>query len=158
MKRVRADRRRGPRACRAGFFLYELLFVIGLFAIVGLMMTRLFGATFRLGQTATAAQDHANTLDAVSSALRSDAWSATKFELTGDRSVTFREDGDRTIVWSINGETLTRKENDSPVRRWTIASGSTFAADGVALVFRLPAGGGEARFASQTQLLGRLAP
>jgi type II secretory pathway pseudopilin PulG len=142
-----------------GFWLLELLFVIGLLAIVALIATKLFGATIRLGHDTAETQNHAATLESLSTVLRSDMWGSTKFDLADEgRGVTIKLPGERTIAWSIADETLTRREKDGPPRRWAIAKETVFAADGPLLVLRLPAGGGEARFASEVQLIARLAP
>jgi Tfp pilus assembly protein FimT len=142
---------------RAGFFLYELLFVIGLMAVVGLLSMRLFVATFRLGQAAVEAQNHANTLDSISAVLRSDVWSTTKLDVSEGKTVKLQKGENRTIVWTVADDTLTRQENNSPPHHWTIVKGIAFASDGGILVLRLPDRGGEARFASEVQLIGRLA-
>jgi type II secretory pathway pseudopilin PulG len=144
---------------RAGFWLIELLFVLGLLGIVAILATKLFTATIRLGQDATQAQNHAATLDSISAVLRSDLWAAAKFEVAADGRRATIAGGKEEVTWSIDGETMTRLEKDSPTpRRWSIAKETTFDADGAMLVLRLPAGGGEARFVRQTQILARLWP
>jgi type II secretory pathway pseudopilin PulG len=151
--------RERSRRNRAGFWLLELLFVIGLLAIVALIATKLFGATIRLGHDTAEAQNHAATLESLITAIRSDMWGAAKFETADEgRTVTLNLPGERTIAWSIADETITRTEKDGPPRRWAIAKGTIFAADGSLLVLRLPADGGEARFASERELIARLAP
>jgi prepilin-type N-terminal cleavage/methylation domain-containing protein len=149
-------------ASKCAYTLVELLVVIGIFAAFALVATQLMHRTILVGHDAGYAQIAATTFDAAGRVLRQDAWAAKEMSAKSDRAITLTLADGSTIEWSVDeAGTFTRAAKGEPPRKWeTKAAGATLAADGVAVVVRLPqtktARGGELQFTSQLMLAGRM--
>lgn len=148
---------------RHGFFLIELLILLGILGLIALAGGHLFNTTIRLGHSAAEAANAAASFDAMLAALRSDAWSAGDISISADGTVaTLKPPGSAApIVWTVGGSTISRTDAGQ-TRSWPVAAGSTLGVDGPSLVLRMPATkhvlGGEARVTSQVLLLSRRSP
>lgn len=151
-------RRIGIRERRRGFWLIELLILLGMLGLIALAGGRLFSAAIRLGHDSAQAANSAASFDAMDSVLRHDVWSAREMTTGDDGSAVTLNSGEKKIVWTIRNETLTRDDGEG-MRSWPISAGSSFAIDGPSIILRLPATrtfrGGEVGWTSQAMLLAR---
>lgn len=147
---------------RRGFTIMELMTVIGVLALVSLAAGYLFSATVRLNHATGESRNAAAGFDACIEALRADAWSATKIELSGDKEATIATATGKPIVWTIDETGVSRRVEGAPTRRWTLGEGATFAVESVELLVRLPQTktqrSGVARLPSEVLLLKRETP
>ena len=151
-------RRVGLRERSRGFWLIELLILLGMLGLIALAGGRLFSTAIRLGHDSAQAANSAASFDAMDSVLRHDVWSAREIKTGADAAAVTLNSGEKKITWTIRNETLTRDDGEG-ARSWPISSGSSFAIDGPSIVLRLPATrnfrGGEVRWTSQVMLLAR---
>jgi type II secretory pathway pseudopilin PulG len=146
------------RRAALGFTISELLIAIGILGIFGLVATQLFYSSFRVSHATAAQQDAAGSFDSAVSVLRSDVWTAPEIAAPDARTAKLGK-----VTWTIKETTLTRDTGDGArPRTWPMPKGTSFAADGAALVLRVPAAagecGGDVRMVSESQLLSRLKP
>ena len=99
-----------PPPRRRGFWLLELMTVLVLLAEFALIATRLFAATLQLTRGAGEARNATASIDAGIAALRADVWAAGTISTTNPQAVALKLPGGRTVIWSINGDRLTRLE------------------------------------------------
>jgi len=146
---------------RRGFSLAELLLALGVLGLFGAAATQLFHTTFRVSHATAQQQDAAASFDAAVAAMRDDAWVASEIAAPDPATAKLGK-----VTWSVKDQTLTRDAGDDRSRTWPAPTGLTFAADGGALVLRVPAGsgggaggrerGGDVRMISEPNLLSRL--
>ena len=143
---------------RRGFWLVELLILLGMLGLIALAGGRLFSTAIRLGHDSAQAANAAASFDALDSVLRHDVWSAREMAAGDDGAAATLNSGEKKITWTIHNETLTRDDGQG-TRTWPISAGSAFTIDGPSIVLRLPATrtfrGGEVRWTSQAMLLAR---
>jgi type II secretory pathway pseudopilin PulG len=158
MRCLHRHRRHRHRAARA-FTISELLIAIGILAIVGLVATQVFFASFRVSRATAAQQDAAGSFDSAMSVLRSDVWTAAEIAAPDASTAKLGK-----VTWRINDLMLTRDAggDGAQSRTWPMPKGTSFVADGASLVLRVPAAtgerGGDVRMISESQLLSRLKP
>lgn len=101
--------------------LTELLMCLALYSIAGLMAIRLFDQSMHIIHAG--AQDPTLQLDQMARALRVDAWSAKRIDITGNAADITSADATR-IHWQWDKQQITRTETKpgavTPVsRQWT---------------------------------------
>ena len=144
------------RGAARAFTIAELLFAIGILGIFGLLATQVFYGSFRVSRATAQQQDAAGSFDSAVSVLRSDVWTAPEIAAPDPATVKLGK-----VTWTIKDDTLTRDAgDDSRPRTWPMPKGTSFAADGAALVLRVPAStgerGGDVRMVSEPLVLQRL--
>ncbi|CAN5466144.1 hypothetical protein BH09PLA1_BH09PLA1_16820 [soil metagenome] len=92
---------------RRAFTLWEMLTVIILLGTIGLILTRLFVATFRVIDSAPKAQDKIVRASAMLHQMRQDIWEASSVRVEGTNSL--RADN---VTWKIDHKLLVRTEGD----------------------------------------------
>jgi type II secretory pathway pseudopilin PulG len=160
---TRPQDRRQRQVRPRGFWLIELLVLLGMLGLIALAGGRLFETTMRLGRSSADAANAAASFDAMSSTLRRDAWSAAEMAVEGNGAVAKLKSGDAVVVWTIGQDgSIARDDGRGGPRAWSASAGSTFALDGPSLVLRLPETkafrAGEVRATSQVHLLTGRAP
>ena len=139
---------------RRGFTLIEMIAALILLGAFFMLAGRLFHATFKLSQSVTQAQDAVASFDSAVAVLRSDIHSARELKLADQKTLTL--DGQRPIVWTIDGATATRSEGDR-VRHWSVPPNATLKIDRPTVVLTIPQSkatpGGEIRMTNQVQLV-----
>lgn len=145
----------GPR--RRGFTLLELLFALGILAVVGLISVKLFRSTVLVSQGAETAAASMTRMDSALASIRRDAWGAESIQVGDAKSVTLQQPGGASVRWHAEhpGE-MVRDEAGKQTHWSALPGGITFAVDGAVLVVQLTGTpdhpGGETRMPSQVLL------
>jgi prepilin-type N-terminal cleavage/methylation domain-containing protein len=95
-----------------GFTLWEMLTVIILLGAIGLILSRLFHATFRVIDTAPRARDEIVRVEAMLTQMRDDVWRAREVRVESPANI-----GVDQTTWTIGDSVVTRSSGDE-VREW----------------------------------------
>jgi hypothetical protein len=95
-----------------GFTLWEMLTIIILLGAIGLVLSRLFHATFRVIDTAPRARDQVVRVEAMLTQMREDVWQAREVRV---ESATMLVAGQ--AAWTIGDGAVTRSSGDE-LREW----------------------------------------
>ncbi|HWP40751.1 MAG TPA: hypothetical protein VNL70_07485, partial [Tepidisphaeraceae bacterium] len=105
---------------RSAFTVTEMLFSLGILAVAGLLMARIFTGSIRAIEAAHADLDRAAAADRFAAALKTDVWNASSIQ-SPDPATLILTLGDGTgIRWSLADDgTVTRIADSAPGSRWS---------------------------------------
>jgi hypothetical protein len=153
------------RACRRrGIIMTEILMILFFLGAIALVAARLFTSEIRIIRQVEAQQDRTSHLQLVLAALRADVWSAGAAEVEDDgRLITLHEPENRTIVWRVADDAITRSTSeDDAARTWAAPFAMRAERDAAGLGLRLDehniAGESHVRLPSQLMLVTSATP
>ena len=116
---------------RRAFTLWEMLTVIILTGAVGLILSRLFVATYRVIDTAPKAQDEIVRIDAMLKQMRDDVWDSSPARVDSVRQISTDKS-----VWSIHKDKIVRLEGNDRQEWDHVDAVFTFASASAGVLLR----------------------
>ncbi|HXE55743.1 MAG TPA: hypothetical protein VN541_22155 [Tepidisphaeraceae bacterium] len=105
---------------RRGFFLIEMLVIMGLLTVAGLLAARLYYTTGQALQRAEQRQTAQAQFDQALARLRADVWQAASVGLKDPHTLLIHEAQNQTITWSSSASLQRRTDGaHRQVDQWT---------------------------------------
>jgi len=106
---------------KSAFTVTELLFVLGILAVAGLLMARIFTGSIGAIEAAHADLDRGAAADRFAAAIKADVWNASSIQVPDPTTLLLTLGDGTSLRWSFADDgTVTRCAESLPASRWAL--------------------------------------